>query len=56
MKSAVLVFPGSNREGDVARALTRITGFTGVRSDEVTLGAGLGVALAAASRSATLIG
>jgi phosphoribosylformylglycinamidine synthase len=28
MKSAVLVFPGSNREGDVARALTRITGFS----------------------------
>ena len=27
MKSAVLVFPGSNREGDVARALTRITGY-----------------------------
>ncbi len=27
MKSAVLVFPGSNREGDVARALTHITGF-----------------------------
>jgi len=28
MNSAVLVFPGSNREGDVARALTRITGFS----------------------------
>ncbi len=27
MKSAVLVFPGSNREGDVARALTCITGY-----------------------------
>ncbi|MBS9475765.1 phosphoribosylformylglycinamidine synthase subunit PurQ [Ancylobacter radicis] len=26
MKSAVLVFPGSNREGDAARALTMITG------------------------------
>ena len=26
MKAAVVVFPGSNREGDMARALTQATG------------------------------